>query len=356
MTVATLRELGRQNAIIETNQKASAFADVARLLMIGKGNLGNTLFEAQAKRANERVVEGIKAASQAGSTSSGTFAAPLAYSELSDAFLSSLRNVGVFDAALPFAKQIPLNAQIALVSVGATASSVGEGQSKIISRLTLAASALTIRKAVCILIASQELLRASNVASRLFSDELQRGIAAETDAQFLSVLTNGITPTTSAGSNAFGIATDLAALFGGLSLDAASKVFIVAAPNDLEHIALQIASTGQQAFPNVAYNGGTHAGATFIPSDAVSGQLIAFDASQLAMASNGIELSAADQTSIQLDSAPDSPPSASTPYVNLWQMNFVGLKATRFWGVERLRSTAVSVISNVSYTSANSPA
>lgn len=342
--------------MVEFSASNVIFFDVARFLAIGRGNLGNSLFEAQAKRANERVVEGLKSAVSAGSTGNATFAAPLSYSELSDAFLASLRNVSVFDQALGFSKQIPLNTAISVTTLGATASSVGEGQSKIVSRLTLAASTLSIRKAVCILIASQELLRASGVASRLFSDELQRGIAAETDAQFLSVLTNGITPTSSSGSNSFAIAQDFATLFAGLSLDSQSKVFVVMSPNDLKHVSCQITSVGSPAFPQATIGGGTYAGATLIPSDAVSGQLVAFDSAQLAMASEGVELSAADKTSIQLDSSPDSPPSSATPYVSLWQMNFVGLRATRFWGVEKLRSTAVSVISNVSYGSANSPA
>ena len=302
------------------------------------------------------VIEGIKSAVAAGTTSDSGFASPLSYSELSDAFLSSLRNVGAFDSALPFAKQIPLNTRIAITTVGATAGSIAEGSNKIISKLTLAAQTLGIRKAVCILVAADELLRATGVAQRLFSEELQRAVAAETDSAFLGVLTNGISGTASAGSNAFAIAQDFAALFAGLSLDSQSKVFIVAAPNDVKHIAVQISSTGQQAFPGVTINGGNYVGGTIIPSDAVSGQLIAFDSSQLAMASNGIELDASNQASIQMDSVPDSPPSASTPATSFWQMNFTGLRATRYWGTERLRTTAVSVISNVSYGSANSPA
>ena len=54
MSPNALRELAKTNRAIEMDQKAAAFADVARWLMIGKGNLGNTLFEAQAKRASER--------------------------------------------------------------------------------------------------------------------------------------------------------------------------------------------------------------------------------------------------------------------------------------------------------------
>jgi HK97 family phage major capsid protein len=218
-TPRPLQQLARANREIEIDQRTKEFAHVARWLMLGKGNLGNTIYEAKAAHQNERVLEGIKAAAAGGTTSNATWAAPLAYAEMADSFLASLRNVGVYDAALPFSKQIPLNTQIAVTTVGATAASTGEGQSKIISKLTLAATTLNIRKAVAILVASQELLRASGVASRLFSDELQRAIAAETDSQFLSVLTNGISPTSSNGSNAVAIAQDMAALFNALSLE-----------------------------------------------------------------------------------------------------------------------------------------
>src|SRR5262249_42971975 len=145
-----------------------------------------------------RVVEGVKAAINAGTTTHGTFAAPLVYQELADSFLSSLRNIGVFDGMLPFAKQIPLNTQTAITTLGATAASIGEGQAKVISKLQLAASVLTPRKAVCILVASNELLNIGGaVASRLFTDELQKAVTFETDAQFLSAIANGISPISS---------------------------------------------------------------------------------------------------------------------------------------------------------------
>jgi hypothetical protein len=41
-----------------------------------------------------------------------------------------LKNYGVYDAALPFMKQIPLQTQISVVTTGATAYSVGEGTPK----------------------------------------------------------------------------------------------------------------------------------------------------------------------------------------------------------------------------------
>ncbi len=56
-----------------------------------------------------------------------------------------------------------------------------------------------------------------------------------------------------------------------------------------------------------------------------------------------------------MNTAPDSPPTTSTVLTSLWQHNLTGLKAVRYFGAERLRDTAVAVISGVGY-SGNSPA
>jgi HK97 family phage major capsid protein len=352
-----LTQLATANTNLEINRKAREFAYVAKWLAIGKGHFGNTLAAAQSSRVTPQMIEAVKAAVQAGTTSDGTWAAPLAYQELSDAFSVSLRNFGVFDAMLPFSIDVPLNMQVNVVTTGVTAASTGEGGVKTISRITLAASTLAARKAVAIIATTVELLRVGGAkAARLFQQELSRAVAAETDSRFLSVISTGITPTASGGSNAFGIATDMATLFAGLTLGVGSKVFIAMSPNDVKHVAVQIANNGERAFPSVTVNGGDYAGATIILTDAVSGQIIAFDATQIAAGSTGIELDASGQATLQMDSAPDSPPTASTNMLSLWQTNNSALRATRYFGCERLRTTAVSVISSVNYGSANSPA
>lgn len=357
MTPSALRELARANRDIETKQKAAAFADVCRWLMIGKGNLGNAVHTAQGAGVSDRVIDGIKAAVFGGSTTDPNFAAPLAYQELADGFLVSLRNVGIFDAALPFALDVPLNMQVAITTLGASAATIPEGQTKIISRITLANQALTPRKAVAIVVATTELLRAGGArAAKLFQQELARAVAAETDNKFLSQISTGISGTPSQGSNAVGIAADMAALLAQISIGAGSKVFVAMNPNDAKHMAIQISTIGAQAFPSMQINGGNYAGATVMPTDALSGQIIGFDASQLVMSSTGIELDASNQANIQMDTTPDSPPSASSNYTSMWQLNQTGLRATRWFGCERLRSTAVGVITGVAYGSANSPA
>ena len=355
MTIA--QRIGQLARDQEVNAKAMEFCQVAKCIALGKGQSRNAIMAAQKGATTERIVEAVKTVVTPGSTGDGTWAAPLAYQELADAFATSLRYFGVFDAALPFAKEVPLNTQVAVTTLGATAASVGEGQLKPISKLSLAATALAPRKVVAIVVASDELIRTGgDRASRLFQQEMQSAVAAETDAKFLFVISASVSPISSQGSNAFGIAADMAALLGGLNLGSQSKVFIAMNPNDVKHMAVQIASNGERAFPTVGIGGGDYAGAIIIPTDALSGQIVAFDAGQIAAASEGIELDFSNHLAIQMDSQPDSPPSASTPATSFWQNNLTGLRCTRYFGCERLRTGAVNVIGSVSYGSANSPA
>jgi hypothetical protein len=114
---------------------------------------------------------------------------------------------------------------------------------------------------------------------------------------------------------------------------------------------------GVSAFPDLTPLGGSINGITVLVSDAVTaGQVILADASGIAAASGDIGLQEFTEGSLQFDSAPDSPPSASTNIVSLWQMNFVGIRVERYFVAARLRSDAVAVASNSnSYGSGNSP-
>jgi len=55
------------------------------------------------------------------------------------------------------------------------------------------------------------------------------------------------------------------------------------------------------------------------------------------------------EASLQMDSAPDSPNTASTVLVSLWQRNMVAIKAERFITWKKGRDAAVQYISNAKY-------
>jgi hypothetical protein len=73
------------------------------------------------------------------------------------------------------------------------------------------------------------------------------------------------------------------------------------------------------------------------------------DAQQVAAASQDIQLSATNEAIVQMDSAPDSPIVAGTAMTSLWQLNLVGLKSERFFGVQKLTTTGVCVLTGVAY-------
>jgi hypothetical protein len=109
-------------------------------------------------------------------------------------------------------------------------------------------------------------------------------------------------------------------------------------------------NAGDAAFPTLSYNGGSIAGIQAVVSDGVpSGTMLLADAQQIAAASDMIQLSATNEASIQMDTTPDSPPTGSTPLISLWQFNYAGLKAERFFGAQKLTTTGVCVLTSIAY-------
>ena len=185
---------------------------------------------------------------------------------------------------------------------------------------------------------------------------MRNAVAVETDRQFLSILTTGISPTASSGGAAANVLLDIDAALTAISGDSASKYFLIAEPETVKKWALRTNANGSLAFPGLTPQGGTLAGIDVIASDGVaSGTMIFADANQIAAASDTIELSASNQAALEFQTAPSSPPVASQLIQSLWQQNMTGLRATRYFGAERLRDTAVAVVNNLSYTG-NSPA
>src|SRR5262249_52892507 len=87
-----------------------------------------------------------------------------------------------------------------------------------------------------------------------------------------------------------------------------------------------------------------------------NGQIIAIDANAIAASTSQLGLEYFWEGDIQLESAPDSPPSAGTTRINLWQNNLAALLLRRRFGGELLRSTGAAMLSQVNYYTANSPA
>ena len=122
---------------------------------------------------------------------------------------------------------------------------------------------------------------------------------------------------------------------------------------------LMLNSLGQPFYPSITAEGGTLLGYPVVASENVpsvggspaDGTPIIFAlAREIMLADDGqVVIDASNQASVQLDTAPDSPPSASTALISLWQMNMTGLRAERWINWLKRRSTAVGYISNAAY-------
>ena len=62
-----------------------------------------------------------------------------------------------------------------------------------------------------------------------------------------------------------------------------------------------------------------------------------------------VMLDASNQASLQMDTAPTNPPTATTVMVSLWQMNMVGIRAERFINWTKRRAGAVQYITGAAY-------
>jgi hypothetical protein len=336
----------------ETVTNARMFAHVAKWIALCKGSKSEAYMLAKQNRALPPIQAVLKAAADPGSTT-GWGSALAEFTGLADAFLTSLRAASIYQAALPFMPRVPFRTTVRVVTTGATGATVNEAMTKPVSKLSLSASDMNEQKSVAIVAITESLLRQSNI--RLFQTELERAVAAAVDAAFITKISTGISATASNGGTSTAVLQDISTAVRSLTLGASSKVFIAVSPDIAAAWAWKVTAQGELLLPGLTVNGGELQGCTVFPTDGISGQIVAFDATQIATADSGIELDTAKYATLQLDTVGDSPPSASTNYVSLWQMNMVGLKAIRHWAAERLNTGAVSVISGVTY-SGDSPA
>ncbi len=146
-------------------------------------------------------------------------------------------------------------------------------------------------------------------------------------------------------------ATDLRCLLQAITTSARSQLFLLMTSTIAKALAVMHDTTGRPAFPGMNYNGGSIGGIQCVVTDGMpASTAVLVDAQQVAAASETIQLSATNEAAVQMDSAPDSPISASTPMVSLWQNNMTGLKAERYFGVEKLTTTGVAVLTGANYT------
>ncbi len=317
----------------------------------------------------------VKAVVNPGTSTDSTWAAPLvAYNVMASEFIEYLRPLTII-GRMPGLRRVPFNIQMPRQTGGSSTGWVGEAAVKPVSSLTFDTVTLRWAKAAAIVVLTEELVRFSNPSAEAVVREDMANASAEfLDRQFVdpsvavvtnvspASITNGVTAVAASGTTAAAFRADVKSLWANFitaNLSTVGGVWIMHSTTALS-LSLMQNSLGQEVFPNLTADGGRLLGYPVVVSQNIPGTggsptdgypIIFAIAPQIMLADDGqVTIDASREASLQLDSAPDSPPTASTNMVSLWQTNHVGLRAERYINWVKRRSTAVQYISNAKYS------
>ena len=317
----------------------------------------------------------LKAAVVAGTTTDSDWAAPLVvYQNLASEFVELLRPATII-GRIAGLRRVPFNVIMPNQSQGATVGWVGQGAPKQVSELKFTQLSLGMAKAAGIIVLSEELVRSSSPsAEAIVRQDLISTIAAFLDVQFINpavaavsnvspaAITNGITAIDSTGTTAAFFRADfktmVAAMMAAGINSLAGGHWIMTETQALS-FALMQTSLGNPEFPGMSITGGSLLGFPVVASEAVpaeggspAGARIVFVLPrEIFLADDGgVAIDVSREASLQMDSAPDNPATASTVMVSLWQNNLVALRAERFINWLRRRDAAVGIIEGAVYT------
>lgn len=344
-----MSRLGELTQRFEQDMLARSLGEYARAVAMSSDALGAMAF-AQAHSASSQAQQFAKAAVTAADTLSGE---PLMPRAATDAFIATAAPVSFFAglASRGELRRLPLMTSAAAVVADASLYRVGQGRPIPVTSMSLSGRFLEPQKVAGIVIITKELLRASSVAGQEFLDNsLRLAAGAALDSAFVSIATNGIPPIAARGSDPSDALADLRAALDIVNAGRAGPFLWLIAP-DAANRAATFAGTAGLTFPNLTPTGGTLLGLPAIVSPAVpAGTIILVDVGGFVGDIIGIEIDRNEHAAVEMSTTPSDPPNASTILTSMWQLNLVGLLVSAEFGLERIRESAVAVISSVEWT------
>lgn len=367
-----------------TQEKGIAFARLARSIGLAKGNYVQALQIAQNRYQDDpRIINILKDAVSAGTTSGGTWAAPLVGDESTvfadfAEFLRPMTILGKFGAGgVPALRRVPFRTRLLSQDSGGAGYWVGEGAAKPVTNFDFAGTTLDPLKVANIAVVTMELLRDSSPsAEAIIRDQLAAALKERMDIDFIdpektdapgispASITNGVTPITSSGNDADGVRNDIRQLFNtfiAANNAPTNGVWIMSSVTALA-LSLMQNPLGQVEFPGLGMTGGTLFGlpvitSQYVPTDSAGGYVFLVNASDIYFGDEGgVSVDMSDQASLQMLDNPTNNSATPTPTttVSLWQTNSIGFRAERTLNWKKRRATAVAVLDGVNWGVSNS--
>jgi hypothetical protein len=303
-------------------------------------------------RAGSQAVEIFKSPVGATSTLDSVFGPDLI---TIGAWADALRTTSVFYKLLAQGDLLllPFNARVSLKTSWPTAAAIPEGAAIPVGRDVFNNVLLSPQKCAVQMVCTAELMmRVDAEGQRLFNSQLAGLTSEKADAMFISAITAGLTPVVSAGATAVNAHHDLRTM--GLTV---KKVGLArpyfACGEDVAWMASTLAdSAGSRAFPQMTPSGGTMDGVeTLVGTGIPAGQIVLFDARQIAANGTAPVADTSRVSDYQADSAPtqsSATPTSST-MVSAFQTDGVVFRAVGWLGAVRIRNTAVNVMTGINW-------
>jgi HK97 family phage major capsid protein/HK97 family phage prohead protease len=315
----------------------------------------------------------MRSAVEAGNTTDSTWAGPLVnYQILATEFIDYLRPLTIIGQVQGF-RRVPFKIKVPRQTGGATVNWVGEGKIKPVSSLAFDSVSLDFSKIAGIIPLTEELVRLSSPsAEALVRDDLAAAIVQFMDSEFVdpnnaatdvspASITYGASATVATGTTAAAFRLDAKTMLAGLlaSNQQISGGTWLMTQQQAIAFSLMTTSIGAPQFPGITPTGGTLIGFPVVTSENipnVSGSpadgspiIFVLPKEVLLADDGGVTIDVSREASLQMNTAPDSPETASTVTINLWQHNMIAIKAERFINWKARRSTCCAYIQGAKY-------
>lgn len=350
--------------------KGTAFTRYVIAQCRAKGNLMQAAEIAKQWSDTPEVEQVLKAAVAAGTTTDATWAAPLVpYQNMTGDFIELLRPATLV-GRMTGLRNVPFNVRIPGQTQGSTVAWVGETAPKPVSALGFEDITLRFNKLAGIVVISDELARLSTPsAEAIIRGDLVAQIAQFTDDSFINPayaavtdvrpasVTNGVTPIAASGTDADALRTDVRAVYStfiAANLSTAGAAWVMTSTQAMA-IGMMQNPLGQTEFPGLGAEGGTFMGlpvlvSEVVPSDSSGSIIVLVKQSEILLADEGgVTVDVSREASLQMNSTPDNPATASTVMTSLWQNNLLGIRAERMITWRKRRPQAVAYISGANY-------
>jgi HK97 family phage major capsid protein len=337
---------------LDLSTGGAEFVLMARCIAKARGQLSLAATIADTAYGGQRVAAILRSAISAGTVTDAAWAGSLSgYHSVAEGFIESLRSLSVFDRLLAdgATRRVPLRTRLAVSTVAASGTVVGEWQAVPVSKLAIAGPGLDLRKAQALIALTNEVLDgAGSAGAALLARELRAGVANATDAFFLTSLLTGA-PTVAGSASPL---ADLGKLLDLVNTTGNGRPYLVVLPHVANRLATRATTGGDQAFPGMTPQGGELAGVNVLvtdqapASDSNGHKALLIDGAAIVGDSDTVAVDASEQAALQMA---DNPAGGPQPMVSMFQTNSTALLATRWFGFDLTRSTGVAVLTDASW-------